>query len=118
MSRYINWLLLFGIAMLPGIGTAQTSCPWLNNATAAGVLNGSVSLKMQRTADNESVCLFQYQQGSTMYTLQIVVHDITSTSENPRQKNLVAGHMQSRSRELATKQYCVLSILRAYMGSR
>lgn len=83
MSRYINWLLLFGIAMLPGIGNAQTSCPWLNNATAVGVLNGPVSLKMQRTADNGSVCLFQYQEGSTIYNLEIVVHDIKSTSGGP-----------------------------------
>ncbi|MDW5264793.1 MULTISPECIES: hypothetical protein [Acidobacteriaceae] len=78
MSRYISWLLLLGIAMVPVTGRAQTSCPWLNNATASGVLNAAASLKMQSTADNGSVCLFQYQEGSTVYDLQIVVHDIKS----------------------------------------
>ena len=80
MSRYISWLLLFGIATLPKIGRAQTSCPWLNNATASGVLNGPASLKMQSTADNGSVCLFQYQEGSTVYDLQVAVHDIKLTA--------------------------------------
>lgn len=80
MSRYISWLLLLGVAMLPRIGSAQTSCPWLNNATAAGVLNGPVSLKMQSTGDNGGVCDFQYQEGSTIYTLKIVVNHMKSTS--------------------------------------
>lgn len=80
MSRYISWLLLLGIAMVPVTVCAQTSCPWLNIATAAGVLNGPASVKMQRTGDNGSVCLFQHQEVSTVYDLQIVVHDIKSTS--------------------------------------
>lgn len=80
MSRYISWLLLLGIAMLPVIGDAQTFCPWLNNATAAGVLNGPVTLTMQSTAGNGSICSFRSQKGLAVYDLQIAVHDIKSTS--------------------------------------
>lgn len=98
MSRYVSWLLLFGIAMLPGIGDAQPSCPWLNNATAAGVLNGPVSLKMLETVENGSVCLFQHQEGSTIYNLEIVVHDIKSTSSKP-----TTDKFRCRSRSISLK---------------
>jgi len=68
-------LLLLGIIMAPAMSHAEISCPWLNRATAAGVLGGPASLKVQSTAA-EDICLFQYQRGTMSYDLQIVVDDI------------------------------------------
>lgn len=62
--------------MASALGGAQTVCPWLNNATAAGTLNGPVSLKVQGNTGNGGSCLFQYHEGSTIYALQIVVRNI------------------------------------------
>lgn len=73
--RLIVRLLLLGIIVAPAMSHAETSCPWLNGATAAGVLGGPASLKMQSTAAEE-ICLFQYQKGNSSYDLQIVVDDI------------------------------------------
>lgn len=73
--RLIVRLLLLGIIVAPAISQAETPCPWLNGATAAGVLGGPASLKMQSTAAEE-ICLFQYQKGNTSYDLQILVADI------------------------------------------
>lgn len=81
MSRYKSWLLMLVVGMIPVVGTAQTSCPWLNNATAAGALGGPVFLKMQKTGGNGSVCLFQHQQGNATYDLKIVVHDVKTISD-------------------------------------
>lgn len=66
--------------MAPGMSRAETSCPMLNRATAAGVLGGPVSLKVQSTSV-EDICLFQYQKGNTSYDLQIVVRNIDLSTQ-------------------------------------
>lgn len=55
---------------------AETSCPWLNRATAAGALGGLASETVQTIAAAGDACLFQYQKETTMYDLQIEVHEI------------------------------------------
>ncbi len=48
----MRWLaLLFGLVMLVG---AQDSCPWMNAATAAGILGGEVSAKFTPGAKSKS----------------------------------------------------------------
>jgi hypothetical protein len=52
---------------------AQARCPWLNVATASGVLDGPATLAMQQPAADETVCVFRYQNQNTVYSLQIEV---------------------------------------------
>lgn len=78
----IAWILLFGIAMIPARSHAAISCPWLNRATAAGVLGGPVSLTVQRTVADGNTCLFQHQKETTIYDLKIEVHDIDASARS------------------------------------
>jgi hypothetical protein len=52
---------------------AQTRCPWLNVATASGVLNGPASLEVTKPAPSVTNCIFRYQKEGTTYLLQISV---------------------------------------------
>lgn len=80
--KSIAWLLLIVFVMAPAMSHAEVSCPWLNRATAAGVLNGSVSLTAQGVATSGDVCLFQSQKETTVYRLQIEVHEIGSSAKD------------------------------------
>jgi hypothetical protein len=75
MTERWFWVLMVMAGSLLGSGTsqAQNRCPWLNVATASGVLNGPASLEVEKRAANETVCLFRYQKEGTAYLLQISV---------------------------------------------
>jgi hypothetical protein len=51
---------------------AEDRCPWLNSATASGVLNGPAESKVHRTADGGTTCLF-FTRVPASSTLSIVV---------------------------------------------
>jgi hypothetical protein len=78
--------LCLAAGLLPAAACAQAPvvpparCPWLNVATASGVLNGPATLAMHQPAADETVCEFRYGNQKTMYSLQIEVwahQDIT-----------------------------------------
>lgn len=52
-----------------GLGRAESVCPWLNAATAAGVLGGAVT-----TSVKPGVCEFVREYGSNRSTLRIQVN--------------------------------------------
>jgi hypothetical protein len=54
---------------------AQTQCPWLNAATAAGVLGGDVQATVTPpTSQGDTTCDFKRSQRSTVFELTIAVH--------------------------------------------
>jgi hypothetical protein len=62
------------VLLLCGIDAhGQARCPWLNVATASGVLEGSASLQIEQPNATETHCVFRYQNGKTVETLQIDV---------------------------------------------
>jgi hypothetical protein len=66
--------------LLPALGHAQESCPWLNSATAGGALDGSAELAVTHPNANHKsdvTCDFIKQQGSVTRELRIEVHTIT-----------------------------------------
>ena len=63
---------------------AETHCPWLNEATAAGILNGPVTLEMKKSAETGEVCTFQYLRGTATWSLQIVVRDSGHSREGAK----------------------------------
>lgn len=66
--------LLFAVLLLPAVGKAETQCPWINKATAAGSQDVSIQLEVQTLAASSS-CLFRYDENGTAYQLQITVRD-------------------------------------------
>lgn len=64
------------VALLPLICAAEDKCPWLNAATAAGVLGGAVKAVVTQTA-----CQFTRQDGSSQSALRIEVEIIAAPSE-------------------------------------
>jgi hypothetical protein len=85
------WSLLFALAAAT---EAKETCPWLNEATAAGFLGGSVTstvtfaIKDKTDANyskndkNDATCEFVRHQGSLVMTLRIEVETMTGPSDS------------------------------------
>ena len=70
--------LLFGLAMLlPAVCQGQTKCPWMNEATARGILGGPVTLNVNVNDHGDGACDFSRQQGSAIRHLHISVFNMT-----------------------------------------
>lgn len=70
--------LLFGLAMLlPTVCQAQTKCPWMNEATARGILGGPVTLTVNVNDHSDGVCDFSRQHGAAIRHLHISVFSMT-----------------------------------------
>jgi hypothetical protein len=52
---------------------AQSTCPWLNAATASGVLGGSATTEVNSTVASTGVCVFRFQDEAQNNTLRISV---------------------------------------------
>jgi hypothetical protein len=77
-------LLLLAIACLPSIGVAAEACPWLNAATAGGVLGGriaKVTIRRAQTNDDAS-CEFVRDEGSLLFELRIEVETMPSPAKD------------------------------------
>jgi hypothetical protein len=71
-------LLVFGSAMFaPAVCLGQTKCPWINEATARGILGGPVTLAARVTPQGDGVCEFSRQQGAIVHQLRISVDSMT-----------------------------------------
>jgi hypothetical protein len=72
---------LFVIAALSALGPAlcraEAKCPWLNAATAEGLLGGKVQMNITPpTAQGDMSCEFSSQQDATVSILRIEVHSM------------------------------------------
>jgi hypothetical protein len=68
--------ILLAVALLwPAISEAAEMCPWLNAATAGGVLGGGVTMTVTRRDSNkdDATCDFVRKQGAVMHELRIEV---------------------------------------------
>ncbi len=75
-------LLLFFISLTlsaPGACQAKETCPWLNEATAAGFLDMSVTSTVTRSEKdkNDATCAFMHRDGSAITELRIEVETMT-----------------------------------------
>ena len=78
--KKLRWLALV-FAMIAELNTdqsrcfAEAPCPWLNAATASGVLGGEVqSSTVALTPEGDGTCRFVFKQASSTFTLSIDVH--------------------------------------------
>ena len=75
-------ILLATTFLMPAICHAQapralTKCPWLNEATARGILGGDVTLLVKLDDQGAGVCKFTRQQGAATHELHISVDLMT-----------------------------------------
>lgn len=68
--------VLLAVVFVPLLFAADEKCAWLNAATAAGVLGGSVKANITRSA-----CEFVRQDGSAELTLRIEVETLRALDE-------------------------------------
>jgi hypothetical protein len=82
--RRLQWLAVACLLFLGAACKGESRCPWLNVATASGVLNGPASLEVEYSAASGNVCVFLYQDGAARSSLQIVVRETKDTSKDRR----------------------------------
>ena len=63
--------------LVPAACHAQAKCPWINEATASGLLGGPVSLIAKLSGHGAGVCEFSRQQGAVVYRLRVSVGIMT-----------------------------------------
>lgn len=76
-------LMIAGTFVSPMRCRAQTQCPWLNAATAAGVLGGEVQANTTAiTPQGDTTCEFKRTQQSAVFALKIAVHTMALPSKD------------------------------------
>jgi hypothetical protein len=71
-------ILLAGLTVLmPMVCQAQAKCPWINEATAGGILGGAVTVRVNVTDGAGGVCEFSRHRGETVHELRVSVHLMT-----------------------------------------
>lgn len=80
--RTAHKLLLALAVLAPTVGRAQTKCPWINEATARGILGGPVAVIVKISESGNGMCEFSRQQGGVPRELTISVKAMTDI---PRQ---------------------------------
>jgi hypothetical protein len=69
---------MLGLAILtPAVCHGQAKCPWLNEATARGILGGDVTLTAKAGEHGDGVCEYSRQQGERVRQLRISVEIMT-----------------------------------------
>jgi len=72
--RMLPLLLVF----LPAVGSAANKCPWINEATASGLLGGEAEgLYTPATTGQPAVCTFTNASADVVRTLRISVESAT-----------------------------------------
>ncbi len=77
-------ILFFGLAALPSASAGTQPCPWLNAATAAGVLEGPVTASVTYfdETNSDASCEFTHKDGHTIRTLRIEVDTMRDLSHD------------------------------------
>jgi hypothetical protein len=77
LMRYSALALLVLLAPMLAVCQANTGCPWLNVATASGVLKSSESGPMATLAEGGSAaCSFDYHDATASRVLKITVEEV------------------------------------------
>ena len=70
-------IFLLSLAFMPAVCHAQAKCPWINEATARGVVGGAVTVNVKVNDQGAGVCEFSRQQGAAVHQLRIAVDIMT-----------------------------------------
>ena len=77
MIRSFRTVMLNLVMLAPAVCHGQAKCPWLNEATAGGILGGAVTLTADVSEQGAGICEFSRQQGAVVHQLRVSV-DIMS----------------------------------------
>jgi hypothetical protein len=69
------------VALLPSLSNAQAKCPWINEATARGILDGPVTATVKLNDHGAGSCEFSRHQGASLYKLLISVASMSDVSK-------------------------------------
>jgi hypothetical protein len=69
----ISFIVVASFSLLCGACRAQSICPWLNAATASGVLGGAATVEVSNTGASTGTCVFRLPSGTSSDTLRIAV---------------------------------------------
>jgi hypothetical protein len=81
MRISLKFLLALALFM-PAASQAQTKCPWLNEATARGILGGDATLAVKLDDQGAGICKFTRQHGAATQELRI---SVTLMTDIPKQ---------------------------------
>jgi hypothetical protein len=74
---------IVGTVIAPARALAEIQCPWLNSATAAGVLGGEVQADVTAlTPQGDTTCDFKRTEHSGVSSLTIAVHTMATPSKD------------------------------------
>jgi hypothetical protein len=91
-------LLLLGLTwLIPTASLAQVKCPWLTEATARGILGGTVTVQVNLKDGRNGVCNFARQQGAVAVELRIAVNVMSNI---PRQFPTYVAQCPAKSASL------------------
>lgn len=74
-------LLLAGVCLLFPAASRAENCPWLNAATAGGLLGGEVTAEVTHPAMSDVTCKFVLKDSSVHAKLEIVVHTMATVGD-------------------------------------
>ena len=75
-------IFLLGLTMaIPAVCHAQAKCPWINEATASGILGGDVTLSATVSDRGEGVCEFSRHHQDVVYQLHISVNIMSNIAK-------------------------------------
>lgn len=79
--NYSTFAILAILIPLTGLGQGSKGCPWLNVATASGVLRSSENSPMATLAQSSAaLCSFEYREASVFRQLLITVEQTQNPS--------------------------------------
>ena len=79
--RTSHKILLLIAVLMPAACYGQTKCPWLNEATARGILGGQVSVTVDLNLRGEGECKFSRQRGGVVFQLRISIGKMTNVAK-------------------------------------
>ncbi|AXC09775.1 hypothetical protein ACPOL_0396 [Acidisarcina polymorpha] len=83
-TEALDWVVLAGLVMISALCNAEEGhCAWLNEATASGVLNGSVTLTLESAPDDQTICTFTNSKTAKDYSaLRIMVQPLKDVNNS------------------------------------
>jgi hypothetical protein len=89
--------LLALIVLAPGVCFGQTKCPWIQEATARGILGGAVTANVTIKDNGDGACAFTRQQGDVQRHLSVLVITMTDI---PKQYSRYTEQCESKGTPL------------------
>jgi hypothetical protein len=71
--KYPRLAVLAFVILIPVICHAKTTCPWINDATAFGVLGGTANSPMGLSEVGPTSCSFTYKDAAISHELRITI---------------------------------------------